>query len=324
MRILIVKLSSLGDLFHALPAVARIKDVWGAEIHWVTHAGYADLVARFEPVDRVIAFPRRRFFSQARSFVQELRRDDYDAVFDMQGLLKSAWVARLARTKRRVGPSFHREGSRWFYDEVAGPRNKQRHAVVENLDLLAHLGIPQGDVAFPVRWPVPPGLPAGPRVGVIPCSRWATKNWPPGHFVEVARALAGEARLFVFGAPEDRGVCRQIAAAAGDRATDLCAQTTLPELGGWLQAMDLVITVDSGPMHVAAAAGAPVLAIFGATDPRRTGPYGARHRVLARDDLPCRPCLSRTCRLPERDTRCLAGLSPEAVLAEARALLRKT
>ncbi len=322
MQILVVKLSSLGDLFHALPAVARLKQETGADIDWVTNAAYVNLVARFAPVRRVIGFPRHDFFPKASSFLRELRTEEYDMVIDMQGLMKSALVSRAARGGRVIGPSFHREGSRIFYSEVTGPCNKKRHAVEENLDLIEHLGFTRGDVIYPVQFDVPADLPPGRRIALLPCSRWATKNWPPEHFAAVARELSSTASVFLFGAPEDRETCRQIAASAPG-VTDLCARTSLIELGGWLGAMDLVITVDSGPMHMAVAAGTPVLAVFGATDHRRTGPYGDRQRVLTREDLACRPCLSRTCKLKERDIRCLTGLEPGRVVAAARELLEK-
>jgi heptosyltransferase I len=323
MRVLVIKLSSLGDLFHALPTVARIHEVWGAEIDWVTNKAYVDLVRRFSPVKRVIGFPRQQFISGAGAFLREVRQEQYDYVFDMQGLLKSAITARSARSGKIIGPSFHREGSGLFYSAVAGPKNKNRHAVEENLDLLDHLGIERGPLKFPVTFDRPASIPSGPRIGLLPCSRWKTKNWPPEHFIEVARALSAQARVFIFGAPEDRDVCAHIAGQAGEGVTDMCAKTSLVELGGWLAAMDLVITVDSGPMHMAAAAGTPVLAVFGATDHRRTGPYGARHKVLHRDDLACRPCLSRTCQLKERDMRCLVGLTPDRVITAARELLER-
>lgn len=322
MRVLIVKLSSLGDLFHALPAVARLAEARSADIDWVTHPAYIDLVRRFAPVRRVIGFPRHGFAMKAPAFLRELRAETYDLAIDMQGLLKSAFVTRAARAKRRIGPSFHREGSHLFYDAVTGPRNKDRHAVEENLDLLDHLGVPRGEVAFPVNWPTPPDLPSGRNIALLPCSRWPTKNWPPEYFAALAKALRNEASLFVFGSPEDAAVGQQIAEAAGGGVVNQCGRTSLAELGGWLAAMDLVITVDSGPMHIAAATGTPVLALFGPTDPRRTGPYGAAHRVLVREGLACRPCLSRTCRLPEADTRCLRGLTPEVVLAAARDMLK--
>lgn len=321
MRILVIKLSSLGDLFHALPAVTRIHEEWGALVDWVTNDTYVKLVREFGPVNRVIGFPRRHFAAHAGAFLNELRRESYDYIFDMQGLMKSALTARAARGKKRIGPSFHREGSRLFYHAVSGPRNKNRHAVEENLDLLDYLGIPRGAPSFPVNFEKPSGLPPGPKIGLLPCSRWATKNWPPEHFVDVAKALTGKARLYLFGAHEDREVCRRISTEVGFGMTDMCGRTSLVDLGGWLAAMDLVITVDSGPMHMAAAAGTPVLALFGATDHRRTGPYGEQHRVLARNDLACRPCLSRVCLLPERDIRCLKGLMPAKVVETALEML---
>ncbi len=321
MRCLIVKLSSLGDLFHALPAVARIHEATGAEIDWVTNAAYARLVERFAPVRRVIAFPRHTLRRDGRAFWREVRADLYDVVLDMQGLLKSALTARLARAESRIGPSFHREGSALFYDVIAGPRNKNRHAVDENLDMLGPLGIAPGPVCFPVRWDLPAPLPPRPAIALLPCSRWITKNWPVEHFVALARMLNGEANVYLFGAPEDHAVCAQIAGAAGEGVTNLCGQTTILELGGWLSVMDLAITVDSGPMHIAAAAGTPVLALFGPTDPLRTGPYGAQNRVLMVEGLSCRPCYSRHCRLPKRDVRCLRALLPERVADAVRMMM---
>lgn len=321
MRILVVKLSSLGDLFHALPAVTQIQQAWNAEVDWVTNTAYVDLVRAFGPVRRVIGFPRKHFAAGALRFWRELRREKYDFVFDMQGLMKSALVTGAARARRRIGPSFYREGSRLFYDAVTGPRNKDRHAVEENLDLVKFLAMERGALAFPVRWAPPVEHPAGINMGILPCSRWPTKNWPAEHFVSLINTLSGEAHMHLFGAPEDAATCAQIEAGARGAVKNHCGQTSLLELGGWLSAMDLVITVDSGPMHIAAATGTPVLALFGPTDPKRTGPYGSMHRVLQRDDLACRPCLSRTCILPEADTRCLRGLSPERVAQAAREML---
>lgn len=323
-RILVIKPSSLGDVFHALPTVHQLKAHTGAAIHWVANAPYVPLVRCFDPVDRVLSFPRQAFWTNRGAFLADLRRERYDLVLDMQGLMKSALIARAARADRILGPSFHREGSRCLYHAVAGRRNKQRHAVEENLDMLDALGIPRGEVAFPATFPAPDLPPAsGLRIGVIPRSRWDTKNWPVTHFAATCEGLIREANaaIHLFGAPEDADTCAELETRLGGAARNLCGQTALPELAGWLKAMDLVLCVDTGPMHIAAAVGAPVLAVFGATDPLRTGPYGDRNRVLVREDLPCRPCLARTCRLPERDLRCLTGLEPDRVIEAARAIL---
>lgn len=278
-RILVVKLSSFGDLFHALPAVNLLRRHTGAQVDWACHDIYVDLVRCFSPVDRVIPFPRHSFARHSARFLRELHTQDYDLVVDLQGLLKSAFVTRAARAARRIGPSFSREGSRLFYDAVAGPTNKDRHAVEECLDTLRYLGLPDHPVEFPVDFPaVPLNLPR-PRIGLLPCSRRAEKNWPIVHFAEVGRAIPG-AQFLVLGGPADALPCAELTAAIGERAHNWCGRTTMIELGGLIRELDLLITVDSGPMHVAAAVGTPTVAVFGPTDPVRTGPYGPRHRVV--------------------------------------------
>lgn len=293
-RILVVKLSSLGDLFHALPAVHRIRLHTGASVDWVCHGMYADLVSRFGPVDRVIRFPRHSFPRDGGAFLRELREREYDLALDFQGLLKSALVTRAARATRRIGPSFSREGSRLFYDEVSGPTDKNRHAVEECLDTARHLGCPAAPVEFPVDFPAHPLDLPRPRIGLLPCSRRAEKNWALERFAELARSLASlDAHWIVLGGPADRAACAALTSAIGPGAHDWCGRTSLLELGGLVRELDLLVTVDSGPMHIAAAVGTPTVAVFGPTDPIRTGPYGARHRVVREgirlSDLPVAP-----------------------------------
>ena len=118
-------------------------------------------------------------------------------------------------------------------------------------------------------------------VDLIPCSRWSGKNWRLKGFIDTARGLQDsvKASLVLLGSPADKGVCNAIHDAVPG-ATNLCGATDLLEMCRWLRAMDLVITVDSGPMHAAAALGVRVLALFGPTDPIRVGPYGPGHRVM--------------------------------------------
>ena len=320
-RILVIKLSSLGDLFHALPAVHILKQELNAIVDWVTQTTYVDLVKCFSDVNRVIAYPRKDFLSKASAFVRELKREPYDLILDLQGLLKSAIVARLARGKRRIGPSFAREGSRLLYDAVAGPKNKNRHAVEEVLDVVRYLGREVRKPEFPVVFPKVQRSEPAPRVAFVPCSRWPTKNWPAERFVEVGRALQEKAgaTIFLVGSPEDKPTCDMIEQHLGGRPVNLCGKTTLVELGSLLQEMNLVVTVDSGPMHLAAAAGTPVLAVFGATDPKRTGPHGERHRVVVADGLGCRPCFSDRC--ATRDLACLRDLPAARVVDQALEML---
>lgn len=281
-RILIVKLSSLGDLFHALPAVHLVRRATGAEIDWACHDIYVELVSRFEPVTNAIAFPRRSFARDGRAFLRALREREYDLAIDLQGLLKSALVACAARARRRIGPSFPREGARLLYDAVAGPTNKNRHAVEECLDTVRFLGLPDTPVEFPVRTDNYPIDFPRPIVGLLPCSRRPEKNWPPERFIETGRALRARsgATLLLLGSPADAEVCRHIVSEIGEGAHDWCGRTSMIDLLGLVRALDLMVTVDSGPMHIAAAVGTRTVAVFGPTDPVRTGPYGSMHRVI--------------------------------------------
>lgn len=312
-RVLIVKLSSLGDLFHALPAVHCIKVGLDATIDWVVQEEYAGLVNCFADIGRVIPMSRRAFVSSSPGFLHSLRAEKYDLAIDMQGLLKSAMVARLARGRRKIGPSFHREGAWVFYSSVAGDRNKNRHAVEESMDVVRHLRLDALPAQFPVSFPAVPVDTGHPRVGIVPLSRWPTKNWMQDRFAEVARRLqqAQGAKIFLFGGSADAEACSRMEQAIQDHVVNLAGKTDLVETGSHLQEMDLVISNDSGPMHMAAAIGVPTLGIFGPTDPTRTGPCGKQHRVVMADACCCRPCFSRDCR--EGDAVCMSGIDAERV-----------
>jgi lipopolysaccharide heptosyltransferase I len=334
MRILIVKLSSLGDLFHALPAVHNIKTGLGAEIHWVTQSEYADLVRCFTDVDRVIPFPRHNLGAELRIALRRLRMWDYDYVLDLQGLLKSAAVSFLARAPRKIGPSFHRECAFLFYSAAAGRRDRSRHAVDQCMDTVRHLGLSCLGLEFPVAFPSAGRSEPRPRVGLLPVSRWRTKNWPEESFAAVGRAIRErrDATIYLLGGPADRAVCERIekaivgtgdeaapgAANQAGRVVNLAGTMTLPAMGGLIGELDLLISNDSGPIHMAAAVRTPTLVVFGPTDPRRTGAYGSIHRVV-RANRECQPCFSRSCRFG--DVPCLKEVSPDRVVEEAMQVL---
>lgn len=321
MRILIVKTSSLGDLFHALPAVHLLKTGLNADIDWVVNSAYAVLAECFDDVDRVIPFPRNAVFPNLGNFFSNVRKERCDLVVDMQGLMKSALIARMARADQRIGPSFHREFSHLLYDHVAGPKNKNRHAVDENLDVLRFLKLPDGPVVFPVTFPsASPSVvnqQSSLNILLSPCSRHAAKNWPVERFVETGTQLHEQtgATMYISGVAEDFAVCKKLESLLPRGAVhNLCGKTSLIELGGILQAMDLVITVDSGPMHMAAAAGTPTLAIFGPTDPVRVGPCGSQHRVLRKTDA---ATYSRS------DLKSILGVSVDDVVCAAQQMLEE-
>ncbi len=322
MRILIIKLSSLGDLFHALPAVHNLKTETGATIDWVTNAAYAELVRCFDDVETVIPFPRQNMRRDGAAFLRTLRQSRYDKIIDLQGLLKSALVARAARGDDRIGPSFHREGSRLFYHTVAGARDKNRHAVIENLDIIRHLGLRLNTPVFPVTLPETDFAVPSPHVVICPASRWETKNWPADRFAAVARHLQQQcgASITLLGAPADRPACQAITDALPAPCHNLAGKTSIVEMGSILKKADLLISNDSGPVHMAAAVGTRTLVIFGPTNPGRTGPFGEGHRVLQALNT-CQPCMSRRCK--NRESSCIRNITIDEVIAAAKGMIGK-
>lgn len=319
-RILVIKLSSLGDIAHALPAVRALKARTGAILDWAVQPEYAELLAHCPDVARTIRFPRRNFVRGFFPFLRELRREKYDAIVDLQGLMKSALVARLARGARRIGPAWAREATHWFYDaqppRAAGPR---RHAVEEAMDVVNLIAPGEGPPPEPRLdfAEAEPDASPGPHVALAPFSRWDTKNWPLDKFAELGRRLAAEmgCQIRIVGGRGDETQGEALARQIGERARNLCGRTDLPGLCSLMKSMDLLVTVDSGPLHWADAMGVPIVAIFGATDPARTGPYGQPGQVVAKAGLACRPCHARTC--ARGDLACLRTLEVDEVLKKA-------
>jgi heptosyltransferase I len=200
-------------------------------------------------------------------------------------------------------------------------RNKNRHAVDEVLDVVGHLDLKRLKPEFPVRFPPMTVTDKRPRVAMVPVSRWATKNWPAECYVEVIRFLRRyrEASFFLLGGPADREICDRIESEAGGGVVNKAGELSLVETGSLLGSMDILISNDSGPVHMAVAVGIPTLVIFGPTDPLRTGPYGDKQRVVTAN-LDCQPCFSRTCR--RAGIPCLSGVTPERVGEVALEILK--
>jgi lipopolysaccharide heptosyltransferase II len=336
LKILILKPSSLGDVVQAIPVLRLLKRHHpGSEVHWWVGteslpllAGDPDLAGLF-PFDRHGWKSPLRWFDALKS-IREMRRERFDWVIDLQGLARSGLFAWLANGNFTIGVEDHREGAPAFYDAVVPRPSPSAHAVDWYLEVLRFLGIPVHDdftwlperpdikAAVLHKWHPDPG----PWIIINPGARWLNKRWPAAHFAEVVRQLAlrrPELRFAILGGRGDAPLAGEIALAAPGRCLDLAGRTSLPEMVEWVRASELVITNDTGPMHVAAALKKPVLALFGPTDPRRTGPYGQVERAL-RNPLPCSPCLKSVCH-HTRPVECLDGLQPALVVSEALARL---
>ena len=252
-----------------------------------------------------------------------MRSLKFDWVIDLQGLARSGVFAWLANGGFTIGLNTGREGARGLYD-VAVPRpGPQTHAVDWYLAVLDQLRVP-ADGKFEWLPPRPEAAaqlhakwkPAAARwVAIQPGARWMNKRWPVEHFSELVSTLTRrhrDLRFAIVGGREDQELGAAIAGAGGGACVDLTGRTTLPELVEWVRLSDLMVTNDTGPMHVAAALGKPVVSMFGPTNPRQTGPYGQVEEAL-RISLPCAPCLKSTCSYA-KPMECLRALLPATVL----------
>ena len=332
MKILILKPSSLGDVIQALPVLRLLKLHWReARIFWWIDSALAPLLEGDPDLAGIVCFERKRWVKprhwpeMCRS-IRSLREQDFDLVLDLQCLARSAVFAWLANGRQLVGLDSIREGARGFYDLAVPRKSFRMHAVDWYLSVLPHLGVPvhSGFEWLPARPAVAAEIrrkwPGAARwIALQPGARWQNKRWPVEHFTELVRLLARnhpEARFAVLGGNGDQLLGEIIAEAAPEQCLNLCGQTSLPEMVEWIRRCDLLITNDTGPMHAAAALSRPLVALFGPTEPSRTGPYGQSQNVL-RLELPCSPCLKPRCNYAKPD-ECLRALSPAQVAARIR------
>lgn len=337
LRILILKPSSLGDVIQALPVLRLLKShVPASEVYWWIDSSLSPLLENDPDLAGLFLFERRRWSSpfhwdELFASVRAMRARKFDWVIDLQSLLRSGLFAWLANGGLTVGLEDRREGAPAFYD-IAVPRPSfHTHAVDWYVSVLPALGVPVhwNFTWLPPRERVAAGLRAkwnldsARRIVIQPGARWVNKRWPAGHFAELVRRLAaehGELEFVILGGPDDLELGKTIAASAPQRCRDLTGRALLPEMIEWIRACELMITNDTGPMHVAAALGKPVVALFGPTEPRRTGPYGQTGHVIQLTTLPCVPCLKDTCDY-EKEFECLRAISPATVCSEVRRLL---
>ncbi len=273
--ILVLKPSSLGDIVHTLPAVALVKRRWPqAHLRWLINPEWAPLLDGNPHVDEVVPFPRGQFrgpagWARIPGWAKKIAARKAGLVLDFQGLLRSALIARLCRADggRIVGLSDAREGARHFYDETVDVSGQQ-HAVERYLALVAALGI---DTAPPLEWPLPQGSPpAGfdltePFILLHPFSRGARKSLTPAEVADFCHALAPH-RIVLAGRTDTT-------LPPLENVADFLNRTTLGELLWLLRRAAFTVSVDSGPMHIAAALSANLLAIHTWSDPRKVGPF---------------------------------------------------
>ena len=332
-RILLIKPSSLGDIIHALPTLAAIRRTFPkARVSWLVKKEWAPILRRHPMLDDIIEVE----FSAAQllRLIAPLRARRFDVVVDLQGLLRTGVLSWFTGAPRRVGFSDAREGSPCFYTERIGGPMREMHAVDRYLRLASALGAKERQAEF-----VLPDLPeeegrsqalftqvgldgASSVIGIAPSARWVSKRWAAESFAAVADRLQHEGlhRVVFIGATQEKGDIARVKQDMRTEAADLTGLTTVGDLPAVMRRLRLLISNDSGPMHVAAAVGTPVVAVFGPTSPACTGPYGDGHTVLT-SPVDCRPCFRRQCHNPNT-YECLTRISIQNVMQAAQRILQ--
>jgi heptosyltransferase-1 len=328
MRALIVRLSSIGDVVHTLPALAALGQ-HGWEAGWVVEPASRVLLEGNPALAQTVVIPAAKAFrwGEAMAAVRALRERRYDVALDLQGLWKSATWARLAGPRRVIGFAgrWRREprSSMLIGLQAELPPGRD-HVIDKNLALLGPLGIEAtGLREFPLPSPanavalVDVGLNelvGGAEFAILnPAGGWESKLWPPERFGEVAKGLrALGLRSIVTWGPGEEGLAEGVVASS-DGAAVSSFPTSLLDFTELARRARLVIAADTGPLHLACAVGTPVVALFGPTDPARNGPFAAADEVVRRRP-PCAPCYRRGC---TRHLGIMAEIPAAEVLAAA-------
>ena len=340
LRVLVMRLSAMGDILHALPAVTALREAhpewhigWAVEPQWKPLLAAEGATVRgpaMPLVDRVHVIPARKWarsplttktLRDLRCTRRELREERYDVCVDLQGAVRSAVIARWAHAGRLIGEEVPRERiARWFFIERVKTRGV--HVIEQAIEVLNTVA---GD-ALPVRLPLLPvdaqaerkaDAMSAPFVLINPGAGWGAKRWPAERYAAVAARLRDAGyRVVVNAGPGEEALANEVAALSNGAPVAL--RSSIAELIAVTRRSALVIAGDTGPLHLACALGKPVVGIFGPTDPARNGPFGGSFRVLRHPE-------SR--RDHTRHAAPEAGLltiTPDAVMYAAMELLKGT
>lgn len=351
MNILLVRLSSLGDILHVLPSLRALRQSFpGARLGWVVEDSFKDLLSGLPELDHLYILSRERSrgswkeqLQLGREMKSRLQQVPWDVAIDFQGLWKSLRVCRWARAKRILGYSPSPERTHFFYTDPVPLPSMDRHAVDRHLDLISTLGCSihsasyRGEFTRDFTLPLTPANrqraaailseldlpPESPRVLLNFSARKPANRWGVDRFAALADALAREGISPVLtGGPDDHEEERQILERVTIPLRSIVARGRLLDLAALMPSFDLAVTGDTGPMHIAVAMKVPVVAIFGPANPVRTGPYSPEAVVL-QAPRECQPCYARTCQYKQMPPPCLTDITVEAVTGTIQKILQQ-
>ncbi len=325
--ILVIKLRAIGDVLLSTVVLPDLRAAYPeARIDFLCELPAAPVLEGNAAVNGLIVFDPSR--EHGLGLIRRVRHGRYDMVIDLFGNPRSAIVALCSGARIRVG---YRFGWRRFcYTQVVEPRGGEVHNMQFNQDAIAALGVPIADRlpefpldgearAFADAFYSQAGLDGVPCIGINSGGGWYTKRWDPEHFAGLARRLLDtlHCRIVLFWGPGERERAEDIDRKLGGDGK-LIPSCTLKQLGGLLRRCNLLVTNDSGPMHIAAALGVPVVAIFGPTNPRFQGPVGSPSLILRNEGLDCLGCNLTECPI---GLPCMHNLSVDDVYGRVRTFI---
>ena len=333
-RIVIRSANWVGDAVMSLPAIASVcGGVPGAEVAILVKPWVAELYSGYPGVQRIILYQSPGVHDGIRGrwkLARELKKERFDLALHLPNSFDSALVSFLAGIPRRVGYNTDGRGILLTHKLSVDGKVKRGHQVEYYLHLIRSLGLQAAEGVPALQIPedrIPEaesilksaGGGEGPYVGMSPGAQYGSaKEWFPERFGELGRRISRElgGRCLLLGSAGDRAAATRIGEIAGAGAVDLTGRTTLAQAMTIMARCRVFVTNDSGLMHVAAALGVPLVAIFGSTDPSRTGPLGRHSRVIYKS-IPCAPCLKTQC---PQNRECMEAISVEEVFEEVRQL----
>jgi heptosyltransferase-2 len=326
-RFLVIRLSAIGDVVLATAALEALSQAHPkAEVHFLVKSRFAGLLAGHPGIARLWEFDERGRHRGVRGmllFLHSMQRERFDAIIDLQDNLRSRLIGSGLRAGRRL--RWDKQALRRRLLVRGRLRAKPFRNVVDRyLDTLAPLGIEAADARpklYPDMTANIPGLPNKPFLCLAPGAHWATKRWPAESYRELADLIIKQSKqsIVLVGGEADAGACRKVAAASEGRIANLCGRLDLGQLAAVLARSVLLVTNDSGPMHMAEAVGVPIVALFGPTVPQFGFAPWRQGSVVMERELGCRPCsVHGSDRCPRRHQRCLRDITPQEAWGKVR------
>jgi lipopolysaccharide heptosyltransferase II len=333
-RILVFTTKGLGDALFLSPLIVSLKDSFLQSHLAVLCVPRVEEIFRNNPdVDKIIIFDERgkqKNLVSRLGLVFKLRKERFDIAFIVKPSLSRALLLKYAGIKELIG--FNNPKSGWLLTVRIPPPRKALHKIDYFLSMAEYLGlkINQRKYIFYPSWQdkiyieklfteerVPLNLPL---IIINPGANWYPKRWPLENFTELIKKVKEQfpVNILITGAYKDKDLSQSIIRESGREVFDFTGRTTLGQLGALMQEADIVISADSGPMHIAAAVGKKVIALFGPTSALITGPYPLGEHIIIQKKVSCSvPCYDKEC----RDYRCMKAITVDEVLEKVEGLL---